>query len=92
MKKQDDTTTFTVMRMMVMNMTNVIGTWQMMINKNEYLLIVKMLNKSLKRRREEGFIENPAYECGFYNGVEFALAVLEGRDVKYRTFKNEELA
>ena len=64
----------------------------MMINKNEYLLIVKILNKSLAKRREEGFKESPAYECGFYNGVEFALACLEGRDVKYRTMKNEQLA
>ena len=51
-----------------------------------------MLHKSLERRRNEGFKESPAYEAGFYNGVEFALACLEGRDVKYRTIQNEELA
>lgn len=64
----------------------------MMINKNEYLMIVQILNKSLKKRREDGFKESPEYECGFYNGVEFALACLEGRAVKYRTMQNEELA
>ena len=63
-----------------------------MINKNEYLLVVKMLHKSLEKRRNDGFKESPEYEAGFYNGIEFALACLEGRDVKYRTFKNEELA
>lgn len=55
-------------------------------------MIVQILNKSLKKRREDGFKESPEYECGFYNGVEFALACLEGRAVKYRTMKNEELA
>ena len=64
----------------------------MMINKNEYLLIVKMLHKSLEKRRTEGFKESPEYECGFYNGIEFALATLEGRDVKFRTIQNEQLA
>ena len=63
-----------------------------MINKNEYLLDVKMLHKSLEKRRNDGFKESPEYEAGFYNGIEFALACLEGRDVKYRTMQNEELA
>jgi len=63
-----------------------------MINKNEYLLIVKILHQSLEKRRENGFKESPLYEAGFYNGVEFALACLEGRDVKYRTVQNEQLA
>lgn len=63
-----------------------------MINKNEYLLIVKMLNQSLKKRREDGFTESPAYECGFYNGVEYALACLEGRLANFRNVKNEQLA
>lgn len=63
-----------------------------MINKNEYLLVIKMLHKSLEKRRTEGFKESPQYEAGFYNGVEFALACFEGRDAKFRTMKNEELA
>ena len=63
-----------------------------MINKNEYLLIVKILHKSLEKRREKGFKESPEYEAGFYNGVEFALASFEGREAKFRTFQNEALA
>ena len=63
-----------------------------MINKNEYLLVVKMLHKSLEKRRETGFKESPEYEAGFYNGIEFALATLEGREAKYRTIQNEQLA
>ena len=29
------------------------------------------------------------YSCGLYNGIELALAVLEGREPVFRTFEHE---
>ena len=63
-----------------------------MISKNEYDLIIRILNKSLENRVKKGFVEDPHYQCGFYNGVEWALSCLEMRAANFRTIQNEELA
>lgn len=55
-----------------------------------YKVKMKDLAKDLKRNQKILLNSHDEYSIGLYNGIEYTLSVIEGREPNYRTVEEEK--